>query len=126
MIDVCYLIQGFCHHAKGSASDTTQHYTMIFNVFVLMQCFNEINSRKIHNELNVFAGIHKNFLFIAIVIGTLIGQVALIEAPGINTAFGCQSLTTEQWYICLILGASVLPLNILFRFVPSSIFPGAA
>eukprot|EP00960_Hanusia_phi_P000098 2818-Hanusia_phi.AAC.5 len=27
----------YCHHSKGSASDTTQHYTMIFNVFVLMQ-----------------------------------------------------------------------------------------
>ena len=117
--------EGYCKHAKGSASDTTQHYTMIFNVFVLMQCFNEINSRKIHNEINVFAGIHKNLLFVVIVLGTLAGQVALIEMPGINTAFGCQSLTTEQWYICLILGASVLPLNVLFRFVPSSLFPGA-
>jgi len=118
--------EGYCHHAKGSASDTTQHYTLIFNVFVLMQCFNEINSRKIHNEFNVFGGIHKNLLFIVIVVGTVMGQVALIEAPGINTAFGCQSLTKEQWYLSLALGMSVLPLNILFRFVPSGLFPGAA
>ena len=117
--------EDYCKHTKGSAADTTQHYTMIFNVFVLMQCFNEINSRKIHNELNVFEGIHKNPLFIVIVLGTLAGQVALIEMPGINTAFGCQSLTKEQWYLCLALGASVLPLNVLFRFIPSSIFPGA-
>lgn len=34
-------------------------------------------SRKIHNEVNVFEGIHKNFLFLAIVVGTLIGQVRL-------------------------------------------------
>ncbi len=27
----------FCKHARGSAADTTQHYTMVFNVFVLMQ-----------------------------------------------------------------------------------------
>jgi len=117
--------EGYCHHAKGSASDTTQHYTIIFNVFVLMQCFNEINSRKIHNEINVFEGIHKNLLFVFIVVGTVIGQVALIEAPGINTAFGCQSLTKEQWYLSLVLGMSVLPLNIVFRFVPSMLFPGA-
>ena len=44
----------FCKHQHGSAADTSQHYRMVFNVFVLMQCFNEINSRKIHNEINVF------------------------------------------------------------------------
>jgi len=117
--------EDYCKHARGGASDTTQHYTMVFNVFVLMQLFNEINSRKIHNEANVFAGITKNSLFILIVLGTLIGQIALIEAPGINTAFGCQGLTPDQWIICLLLGASCIPLNLLFRLVPSSLFPGA-
>jgi hypothetical protein len=68
--------EGYCSHHKGSTSDTTQHYTMIFNVFVLMQCFNEINSRKIHNEFNVFEGIHKNMLFIVIVLGTVAAQVS--------------------------------------------------
>ena len=29
--------EGYCRHARGSAADTTQHYTMVFNVFVLMQ-----------------------------------------------------------------------------------------
>lgn len=52
-------------------------------------------------------------------------QIALIEAPGINTAFGCQGLTPDQWIICLLLGASCIPLNLLFRLVPSSLFPGA-
>jgi len=116
---------GYCKHAGGGRGSTTQHYTMVFNIFVLMQVFNEINSRKIHDELNVFDGIHKNALFLFIVIGTLIGQVALIEAPGLNTAFGCESLTQDQWLICLVLGASTIPLNILLRFIPSSIFPGS-
>jgi Ca2+ transporting ATPase len=64
----------FCKHQHGSAADTSQHYTMVFNVFVLMQCFNEINSRKIHDEINVFEGISKNFLFIGIVAGTLMAR----------------------------------------------------
>jgi Ca2+ transporting ATPase len=34
----------------------TQHFTMIFNSFVLMTLFNEVNSRKIHGERNVFKG----------------------------------------------------------------------
>eukprot|EP00287_Rhodomonas_sp_CCMP768_P006251 CAMPEP_0196727442 /NCGR_PEP_ID=MMETSP1091-20130531/8414_1 /TAXON_ID=302021 /ORGANISM="Rhodomonas sp., Strain CCMP768" /LENGTH=99 /DNA_ID=CAMNT_0042070031 /DNA_START=11 /DNA_END=310 /DNA_ORIENTATION=+ len=99
---------------------------MVFNVFVLMQIFNEINSRKIHNETNVFSGIFDNSLFLVIVIGTIIAQVALVEVSGLNTAFGCTNLSLDQWLICLILGLSELPVNVLFRAVPSSIFPGSA
>jgi len=35
----------------------SRHYTIVFNVFVFMQIFNMINSRKINDELNVFKGI---------------------------------------------------------------------
>jgi len=115
----------YCKSHKGGEESATQHYTIVFNVFVLMQIFNEVNSRKIHNEWNVFSGIHKNFLFLFIVIGTLVAQVALIEMKGLNIAFGCTSLTADQWVISMILGLSVLPINLLFRLVPSSIFPGS-
>ena len=53
----------------------TQHLTIVFNTFVLMQVFNEINSRKVHGERNVFAGIFTNRLFLAIFFGTIIVQV---------------------------------------------------
>lgn len=53
----------------------SQHFTMIFNTFVLMTLCNEINARKIHGERNVFAGIHKNPIFVSIWIGTVISQV---------------------------------------------------
>jgi len=113
----------FCAQAHGGGGDKTQHYTMVFNVFVLMQLFNEVNSRKIHNELNVFEGVMKNAYFIVIVIGTLLVQIALIEIPGVNTAFGCTNLTYDQWVASILLGASVIPLNVLFHMVPVSIFP---
>ena len=50
-------------------------------------------------------------------------QIALIEIPGVNTAFGCTNLTYDQWVASLLLGASVIPLNVLFHMVPVSIFP---
>ena len=115
----------YCKHSKGGEESSTQHYTMVFNVFVLMQLFNEINSRKIHNEVNVFSGIHKNGLFLFIVGGTFAAQVALVEMQGLNAAFGCTSLTPDQWLICVALGVSVVPLNLLFRLVPSALFPGS-
>lgn len=58
-------------------SPPSQHYTIIFNTFVLMQLFNEINSRKIHGERNVFAGIYRNLIFCSVVLGTFISQVGL-------------------------------------------------
>lgn len=32
----------------------SQHFTIVFNTFVMMTLFNEINARKIHGERNVF------------------------------------------------------------------------
>jgi P-type Ca2+ transporter type 2B len=57
----------------------TQHFTMIFNSFVLMTLFNEINSRKIHGEQNVFKGIFNNPIFYSIWLATLFLQVLLFH-----------------------------------------------
>jgi len=56
----------------------TQHFTIIFNTFVMMTLFNEINARKIHGERNVFKGLVRNPLFIGIWIVTFVVQVALL------------------------------------------------
>lgn len=53
----------------------SEHYTIVFNTFVLMQIFNELNARKIHGERNVFEGVFNNPIFCSIVLGTLIIQV---------------------------------------------------
>lgn len=53
----------------------TMHSSVVFNTFVMLQLFNEINSRKVHGERNVFGGIFDNPVFIGIMIGTFIVQV---------------------------------------------------
>ena len=53
----------------------TQHFTMIFNVFVMMTLFNEINARKIHGQRNVFIGLFTNPIYYVIWIATFISQV---------------------------------------------------
>ncbi|MEQ2187302.1 ATPase, Ca transporting, plasma membrane, partial [Goodea atripinnis] len=53
----------------------SEHYTVVFNTFVMMQLFNEINARKIHGERNVFEGIFNNLIFCSIVFGTFVIQV---------------------------------------------------
>jgi len=68
--------------SNGSESDTSfliaflSHYTMVFNTFVFLQVFNEINSRKVGpNELNVFSGMFTNWLFYTIILFIILIQV---------------------------------------------------
>lgn len=56
-------------------SEPSAHFTIIFNAFVLMTMFNEINARKIHNERNIFKGIFNNYFFVTIWIGCFGAQV---------------------------------------------------
>ena len=54
-------------------------FTMIFNTFVFMQIFNEINARKIKDkEFNVFHNFFNNPLFIIIEIVTIAVQIVLV------------------------------------------------
>lgn len=53
----------------------SQHFTIIFNTFVMMTLFNEVNSRKIHGERNIFEGLFSNPIFYGILFVTAIAQV---------------------------------------------------
>lgn len=55
------------------------HYTMVFNTFVWMQLFNEVNSRKLENEKNAFAGIRRNPMFLAVIAATIAVQILFVE-----------------------------------------------
>eukprot|EP00286_Rhodomonas_abbreviata_P007986 CAMPEP_0181334288 /NCGR_PEP_ID=MMETSP1101-20121128/26162_1 /TAXON_ID=46948 /ORGANISM="Rhodomonas abbreviata, Strain Caron Lab Isolate" /LENGTH=1182 /DNA_ID=CAMNT_0023444219 /DNA_START=304 /DNA_END=3852 /DNA_ORIENTATION=- len=107
----------YCAQAHG-CGERSQHYTMVFNVFVFLQVFNEVNARKIHGEFNMFQGIMYNNLFLIVVIGTFVVQIVLVQVPYVNTAFGCASLDIMQWVVCFALGATSIPINMLIYFLP--------
>ncbi|XP_055974880.1 plasma membrane calcium-transporting ATPase 4 isoform X5 [Sorex fumeus] len=98
-------------------SPPSQHYTIIFNTFVLMQLFNEINSRKIHGERNVFGGIFRNFIFCSVVLGTFISQIFIVEFGG--KPFSCTKLTLSQWLWCLFIGIGELLWGQLISMIPT-------
>lgn len=79
-------------------------YTIMFQSFVLMQVFNEINSRKLgSHEYNVFQGFFNNALFIFIILSTLAIQVAMVQYGG--AAVRTVPLTLNQHLMCLGIGA---------------------
>ncbi|XP_031421807.1 plasma membrane calcium-transporting ATPase 3b isoform X2 [Clupea harengus] len=99
-------------------SPPSEHYTIIFNIFVLMQLFNEINARKIHGERNVFDGIFSNPIFCSIVLGTFVVQVVIIQFGG--KPFSCTPLNVEQWLWCLFVGVGELLWGQLIATVPTN------
>ena len=59
-----------------SDSRPTQ-FTMVFNAFILMTLFNEVNCRRVHGERNVVKHLASNPLFVGIWISCLALQVRL-------------------------------------------------
>uniref|UniRef100_A0AAQ4NPS9 Calcium-transporting ATPase n=1 Tax=Gasterosteus aculeatus aculeatus TaxID=481459 RepID=A0AAQ4NPS9_GASAC len=102
-------------------SPPSEHYTIIFNTFVLMQLFNEINARKIHGERNVFDGIFANPIFCSIVVGTFIMQIVIVQWGG--KPFSCAPLNMEQWLWCLFVGVGELLWGQVIATVPTERLP---
>ncbi|XDV52225.1 hypothetical protein PO909_020970, partial [Leuciscus waleckii] len=99
-------------------SPPSEHYTIIFNTFVMMQLFNEINARKIHGERNVFEGIFRNPIFCSIVLGTFAIQIVIIQFGG--KPFSCSPLDLEKWMWCVFLGLGELVWGQVISTIPNS------
>uniref|UniRef100_A0AAZ3P8Q1 Calcium-transporting ATPase n=2 Tax=Oncorhynchus tshawytscha TaxID=74940 RepID=A0AAZ3P8Q1_ONCTS len=98
-------------------SPPSEHYTIIFNTFVLMQLFNEINARKIHGERNVFDGIFRNPIFCSIVFGTFAIQIVIVQFGG--KPFSCTPLDLEKWGWCTFLGLGELVWGQVIATIPN-------
>jgi Ca2+ transporting ATPase len=91
----------------------SRQYTIIFNSYVLMQLFNEVNCRKLVGEWNVFDGIEKNKYFSRIWCTTVILQVLFAQFGGAYVGCSGRGLSLGQWGICLALGFG----SIIWQFV---------
>ncbi|KAL0476664.1 10 TM domain-containing transmembrane protein [Acrasis kona] len=106
-------------NADGSvsclAADMQTNNTIVFNVFVFCQAFNEFNCRKINMEFNILANIHKSVMFLLIFVVTAFFQVIIVEFLGrfANT----RPLSLAQWGISIIIGLLCIPFSLLVRIV---------
>ncbi|XP_042155297.1 plasma membrane calcium-transporting ATPase 2 isoform X5 [Oncorhynchus tshawytscha] len=98
-------------------SPPSEHYTIVFNVFVMMQLFNEINARKIHGERNVFEAIYRNPIFCSVVMGTFILQIVIVQFGG--KPFSCTALSIDQWLWCVFIGVGELLWGQLITAIPT-------
>jgi len=99
---------------------TLELNSLIFNTFVFMQIFNEINCRRIE-EKNVLHNIWKSPLFciiLALTIGGQIGIMVGIGATRIGEKIGIVTITGPMWAVSVVLGVMQLAWGYLVRFYP--------
>ncbi|KAI8647336.1 PMCA-type calcium-translocating P-type ATPase [Parasitella parasitica] len=94
--------------------------TVIFTTFVFCQIFNEVNCRRIDNQLNIFKGVLQNKFFMLIFTISIVGQIIIVQYGG--TAFQTVPLSKSHWVMCVLIGLASIPIGVLIRLVPDSLF----
>jgi Ca2+-transporting ATPase len=91
--------------------------TVVFNTFVFMQIFNQYNSRRIDNNLNILEGVLKNKWFLGIQFIIIGGQVLIAFFGG--AAFSVSRPDDgSYWAVSLVLGAISMPIAVVIRLIP--------
>lgn len=98
----------------------SRHLTFIFTMFVFLQIFNMLAARKIHDEINIFEGMLKSYVFIVIWVVIVVAQILITQFGGHVFVVCLDGLTGTQWLICILVGATSLIINILIKLIPDS------
>ncbi|GKV26720.1 hypothetical protein SLEP1_g35968 [Rubroshorea leprosula] len=101
------------HDARAHAVEVKN--TLIFNAFVMCQIFNEFNSRK-PDEVNIFRGVTRNYLFMGIVGFTFVLQIIIIQFLGKFTS--TVRLDWKLWLASLGIGFFSWPLAVVGKLIP--------
>ncbi|KAL0545568.1 hypothetical protein IC582_015455 [Cucumis melo] len=89
--------------------------TLIFNAFVFCQVFNEISSRDME-KINVFEGILKNHVFVAVLACTVLFQIIIIQFLG--TFANTYPLNYQQWFVTVLFGFLGMPIAAALKMIP--------
>jgi len=93
------------------------HRTLIFNIFVMCQLFNEINCRKLGKESVVFRDFFTNRICIFVMTFTIVVQFLLVQFGGQFTS--TIPLSFYHWILCIAIGALSLPVGWVLRHLQS-------
>ncbi|GBC09425.1 hypothetical protein RclHR1_08850008 [Rhizophagus clarus] len=108
-------------HLSDSKEDLAVLRTLIFNTFVFLQVFNEINCLRIDDSLNVFRNIFNNHVFLIVQFVVILGQFLIVEFGGV--AFGTVRLNWYQWLVTVLIGFLSLPIGFIIRLIPNVCIP---
>ena len=101
----------------------SRHLSLVFNIFVWFQIINMICSRKINDEINVFANILDNWLFGVIWVVICVLQVIMIQLAGKVMKVHNYGLTGEQWLMTSLPALIVFLFNFILKYIDDGYFP---
>lgn len=103
----------FNFHARGEAELSTT----VFNTFVWLQIFNQLNNRRLDNKLNIFEGIFHNWFYWVINVIMIACQIMIIFIGG--AAFSVTRISGPDWAIGIVLGFFSIPVAVIIRLIPN-------
>ncbi|HEY8446244.1 MAG TPA: cation-translocating P-type ATPase [Thermomicrobiales bacterium] len=90
----------------GGSGDITEARTVAFTTLVLAQLFNCFNARS--DRVSAFSHLFTNAaLWLAIAVSFAL-QIAVVQLPFLNDAFGTTPLSLDDWLLCAALASAVL------------------
>jgi len=89
--------------------------TTVFNTFVFMQIFNEVNARNMEAK-NVFRGMLSNNIFMGVLLFTGGAQFIIIQLAGDFAQ--TTPLKWQYWVISVVIGFCMIPIAFLIKFIP--------
>ncbi|KAK9158607.1 hypothetical protein Scep_005181 [Stephania cephalantha] len=89
--------------------------TFIFNTFVFCQVFNEINSREME-KINVFRGMFRSWVFIGVMVATVVFQIIIVEFLG--TFASTVPLSWQLWLLSVLIGAVSMIVSVILKCIP--------
>jgi len=101
------------------AEQKRMHFTYIFNTFIFLQLFNEINCRKIgRRDFNVFEKFLHNWYFLGVLVGTFAAQILMCKF--FPTITGTEQMTKGEWGACIAVGSTNLLIGAILKLTPES------
>jgi hypothetical protein len=97
-----------------------QHYTILFNTFVMMTLGYQLTCRKLGwSEMNILSHLISwdNILFLIVMLGELGIQALIVEFPLFNEIFGTEHLQWSMHFTCWIFGLGAIAVNLAAKKV---------
>jgi len=100
----------------GVERKSEHHYTIVFNTYVFLHLFNEVNMRQVTSgDTAVYAGLASSRMFWSTKIACVVLQFLMVQYFG---AFGStHALNGLEWLSCIAIGAAALPFGWLVRLL---------
>lgn len=96
--------------------------TLLFQTFVMMNLFNQINCRKIGSkddpELNVFEAIHHNWWFLIVLLSELNLQLIMVSYPTFQIFFMTTPITLWMHFTAIMFGFGSLLVAVGVKYSP--------